>query len=1021
MPHDFAELAQVLFADSADALLLFDVQSGSIQDANPAAQRLIGASRAALAGSKVGALIQCARTGAALDFSDEQRYHDASCGQESLLLVSPAGMRIPIHCSLTPLSASQPLLGLLRLHSLRDPPREEQLDAPGRISEKHYRDLVETSNDLIWSMDLEGRWTFVNRKALLAICGYEPEDLLGKPVRAFLAPERVEGDLRIADRILRGESVYHHETVLLRRDGARVHVRVNAIPWLHSDGATIGITGTATDVTRYKETEAALIASRKRFEAFMNHIPALGFVKDADGRMVYVNQAYTTKFETNEAHFIGKLDHELWPAEVADRLRDADRRVLDEMKPIELHEVVPTPDGVYREWWVAKFPFRDAAGRIFLGGIVLDLTERKQLEDALRRSEQRHRQVWERNLAGNFRIAADGRILDCNDSFARLFGFHSRADALNRSTTEFYFDLRVRDEFLTSLRESQFLANYEIRMRRADGTPIWVLENVSLLEEGGEEILEGSLFDITPRKHIEQALRASENNYRTLINHLNQAIFLKNRDLRYVTVNQVFCAGVRKTEAEILNKTIGELFTENAVTEKARDVETHVLATGRALEIEDVITVHGEPRHVRVHRTPVKDADGAVTGVLGIAWDVTQQREMEAQLRHVDKMNAIGQLAGGLAHDFNNLLTIVLGNLSVVMSQHGDWDSSQDLLHNAEQAGLRAAELTQTLLGLSRRTALAAVPCNLNQNIDEVVRLTRSVLPANIQVEFQADPNLGPVLADPGQINQVLTNLTLNARDAMAAGGVLRFETCHFVPDAEYLAGNVEARPGDYVRLRVQDTGPGVPSEIKQRIFEPFFTTKPPGKGTGLGLAIVFSILKQHQGWVVCESLPDRGTVFDLFLPRCPAAPAVEDKPVARAVHNDLILIVDDEPLIRNLARIILTRAGYETLLAENGAEALDLIRQRPGQIALIVLDAVMPRLSGRETLRELGELAPEIHVLFSSGYSTEQMALREFPQVRAFLPKPYRAEQLTQKVAEILDAARRETNQPVRAKGMAR
>jgi PAS domain S-box-containing protein len=761
-----------------------------------------------------------------------------------------------------------------------------------------------------------------------------------------------------------------------------------------------------------QQAAAALRDSENRFEAFMNAIPMIGFILDSAGRVVHLNQALLDKFTRPADFFLGKTVGELFPPDVAQVLTEHNAQALASTQPIEWLEKVPTPEGTLREWWTARFPFRDAQGNVFLGGFALDLTERRQLENALRRSEERYRELWHRNLAGTVRAAIDGRILDCNDSFARLFGYRSREEMFSRSTRELYFDLGVRAEFLTRLRAQQSLTNYELQMRRADGSAIWVLENVSLLVEDGVEILEGTLIDISDRKHAEEALRASEDKYRTLIDHLAQAIFLKDRDLRYVTVNPVFCAEVGMTEAELRGKTIDDLYPPE-LTERARAIEQAVLAEGRAVETEERLTIAGATRVLRVSRSPVRDQNGAVVGVLGICWDVTEQRGLEAQLRHVQKMDAIGQLAGGIAHDFNNLLTIMLGNVSCVLAQRQDWQASVELLKNAEKAGLRAAELTHTLLGFSHRAALATVPYNLNQAIDEVVRLTRSTLPANIELDVRAQPNLWQVQADPGHLNQVLTNLTLNARDALPDGGKITYETSHFVPDPAYLSSHVEASPGEYVRLRVRDSGHGIPAHVRQRIFEPFFTTKERGKGTGLGLAIVFSIVKQHNGWIVCESEPEQGTTFDIFLPRCQTEPAAPESAAAPpASRREAILLVDDEPMIRQLGTAILSKAGFEVLVAENGTAALDIVRARPQEITLIVLDAVMPRLSGRETLRELARLAPAVGVLFSSGYSTEQMAVNEFPQVRGFLPKPYRAEELIEKVSEILGAARQASEQ---------
>jgi PAS domain S-box-containing protein len=628
-------------------------------------------------------------------------------------------------------------------------------------------------------------------------------------------------------------------------------------------------------------------------------------------------------------------------------------------------------------------------------------------------SETRHRLLWQRNVAGVVRATLDGRVLDCNDSFARTLGYPTRDVMLTHSTKEFYFDLDVRERFLARLRADHVLTNYELCLRRTDGTPVWILENVTLLREGNDEVLEATIIDITERKRVEEALRASEARYRTLINHLDQAIFLKDRDLKYVTVNPVFCADLGLAEEDLRGQTAHVLlparFTPQLI-QKHRAIEEQVLRECRPIQTEDTFLVRGKPRSIRINRTPVKDGADNVVGVLGIAWDVTEQRALEEQVRHVHKMDAIGQLAGGIAHDFNNLLTIMLGNLSFILNQPNDLPTVLDLVRNAEKAGLRAAELTRTLLGFARRTVLTTVPFDLHQAIGEVLQMIRTTIPTAIALETHMQPDLWYVEADPGQINQVLTNLTLNARDAMPDGGAIIYRTSHFVPDADYLATHVEARPGEFVRLRVQDTGVGIPSAHRQHIFEPFFTTKDKSKGTGLGLAIVFGIVKQHNGWIVCESEPGRGSCFDIFLPRCRRSIDSHSAPPQHAPHPatpDTILLVDDEAMIRQLGKTILTRAGYQVLLAENGLQAVDIFRTHRDQIALVILDAIMPRLSGRDTLRELARLHPGVCVLFSSGFSTEQLSALEFPQVRGVLPKPYRAEQLLEKVRDILEQSR--------------
>ncbi|MSQ93790.1 MAG: PAS domain S-box protein [Gemmataceae bacterium] len=690
----------------------------------------------------IGSLFRGKDTTAPLCARTALRQPNTFCDRADYLLRRHDGAWVPIRLSLTLLQSAPRPVSLLQVRDL--PAQPSDVEDRLRASERKYRDLVETSNDLIWSIDIEGRFTYVNRNAAMAIFGLEPAEMIGRHFAEFVAPDFVARDLA-THQTLQDRMLFQYETVVLHKDGSRVHLRLNSAPVTDDHGYFLGNTGTASNITKWKEAESALSEIQQRFEAFMNSIPLVGFMKDADGRMVYVNKEAEDRFALPAEHFLGKLDHDLWPKEVADALRAADLRVMADTERVELREQVPTPDGVLREWWVVKFPFRDAHGRNFLGGIALDLTERVQLEKALHHSEERYRHLCHRNLAGCFRITLDGRILECNDSFARMFGHSSGEEMCRRSTHDLYFNASVvRVEFMARLRENGFLTNYEMQLRRADGAAIWVLVNVNLLEEQGEKIQVGTVFDITQRKEIEEALRVSETNYRTLINHLDQGIFLKDREFRYVTVNPAFCKSVRRTEAELRGKTISDLFLDKAFTEKSRDIEKQVLAGSHSIDSEDIVQLGRRSHTVRINRTPVKDSEGAVVGVLGICWDVTEQRDLEAQLRHVQKMDAIGHLAGGIAHDFNNLLTIMLGNLSYVLAQKSVGASSMEFIRNAEKAGQRAAALTQKLLGFSHRATQPTVPFSLNQAIDEVVSLTRSSLPANIEVEVRTPPVAGP-------------------------------------------------------------------------------------------------------------------------------------------------------------------------------------------------------------------------------------------------------------------------------------
>src|SRR5262249_3793989 len=532
------------------------------------------------------------------------------------------------------------------------------------------------------------------------------------------------------------------------------------------------------------------------------------------------------------------------------------------------------------------------------------------------------------------------------------------------------------------------------------------LESVSLLREpDGETILEGTIVDISERKTAEEALRAGEAKYRSLIENLEQCVFLKDRALRFVAANRHFCEAVGCREAALIGKNDSDFYPP-PLADKYRADDLIVLNEGRRLDLQEQSVQAGQTHTVLVIKTPVKDDRGDIVGVLGIFWDVSEQLAVEAQLRHAQKMEAIGQLAGGVAHDFNNLLTVILGNLSFALSRPDKSDSRYELLRNDEQSGRRAAELTPRLLGFSRRTMLRVEPYDLNRAIEEAVRFLGRTLDPRIQIEARPGKGLWLVKADPSQVNQVLMNLALNARDAMPQGGRITFESANFVPDTDFLHWHLDARPGAYVRLRVTDTGHGMTPEVRQRIYEPFFTTKETGKGTGLGLAMVFGIIKQHRGWIECESSPGRGTCFDIYLPRHaePQAPAVERRADAVPTGHETILLVDDEALVRNLGQKVLESWGYKTLAAEDGLRAIELVRSKAHAIDLVILDGSMPRLSGRDTLAELVKLDPHIRVIFSSGYAMAQHGLQEAQQIVGYLNKPYRMDELAKAVREVLD-----------------
>ncbi|HEY6726256.1 MAG TPA: PAS domain S-box protein [Polyangiaceae bacterium] len=397
--------------------------------------------------------------------------------------------------------------------------------------------------------------------------------------------------------------------------------------------------------------------------------------------------------------------------------------------------------------------------------------------------------------------------------------------------------------------------------------------------------------------------------------------------------------------------------------------------------------------------------DPVTNDVYAVARDITEQRATETQLRHAQKMEAVGQLAGGVAHDFNNLLLAILANAELAMAGVSASSQTAEHLTEIESAGRRAADLTKQLLAFSRGQPFRPVPVDLNQLIQSLMKLVRRLLPENIIIDLIPGHNLASVSADPSQLEQVIVNLCVNARDAMDRGGQLTIETENVLVNARYCEAHSWARPGRYVLLSVTDTGSGMTPEVRERAFEPFFTTKGPQQGTGLGLSTVYGIVRQHGGMVSIYSEPGQGTTFKIYLPAdSRLATDVGSKlQSAPPSGQEVILLAEDDSRVRKAVIQILQRAGYRTMAAADGREAVRLLREQPDAVHLVILDVVMPELGGPETWQLMREVQPGLRAIFTSGYA-DRRYLKRLPPDADVLGKPFRAEELLSRIRKRLD-----------------
>jgi two-component system, cell cycle sensor histidine kinase and response regulator CckA len=658
-----------------------------------------------------------------------------------------------------------------------------------------------------------------------------------------------------------------------------------------------------------------------------------------------------------------------------------------------------------------------------LEGSAIDITERKRAEENLRDSEARLWDLYDNAPNAYFSVGTDGLIRKCNKGAEELLGY-PREMLEGKRVLDLYMDgpegkekaAKVFQKFISGGQ----VTSAELQMQKSDGSPVWISLSVNALRDVDGKVVESrsAVVDITKRKRAEEALRASEEKYRAVFDNAGIGIDLLDRDGRILQVNQSLLDMLGYSEEELHQLTFLDITHPEEREISKRNLEA--LMTG---EIE---SYRLEKRYLRKDRSilwadlttsAIRGPNGEHSGTVAVISDVTdrkkarQEREqLGNQLAQAQKMEAIGTLTGGIAHDFNNLLTIILGYSEMLLLDRDEKDPAYDDLQKIMQSARNGAEMVQRLLVFSRRAETNPVPLDLNRQVRNTEPLLSHTLPKMIRIEMRLDDDLGLVRADPAQMDQIVMNLAINAKEAMPDGGILTLETTNVTLKSEFCARHPGVAPGDYVLLSISDTGQGMGKEIQDRMFDPFFTVKgwDSRKGTGLGLPVVLGIVQHHGGCIECLSEVGKGTTFNIYLPKFTAEPLSDqaDSRDVSALGTETILLVDDEDLVRELGERILTKSGYRVLMARNGREALDIYKQHQPDIALVILDLIMPEMSGKECLRELVKIDPQVRVIVSSGHSDSEDP-HEVPHefVRASVKKPYLMRQLLETVRSALDA----------------
>jgi PAS domain S-box-containing protein len=802
----------------------------------------------------------------------------------------------------------------------------------------------------------------------------------------------------------------------LVRDGQARRLEVRLVPrsgpvrWclLHlgliraADGRPDAAIATLEDISDRRSAEEQMQASAERYRLLVDRANDIFFSIDLEGRFTFVNPMACRLMQFRADELVGKLYLDLIrPDYRSDAEQFYTRQVRQRLSSTYYEFPAVTSDGT--EVWLGQSVqlIFDGDRVVSAQAVARDITARRRTEDRLRESEARYRTLAEAARDQIFIIDRDDRIAYVNRCAAEQF--HVEPDQIVGRERRELFPSEMASRQGQSLQTifDTGRSSYIETLTEFPGRMIWLGTQLAPIKDADGRVTSvlGVSRDITEQKRTEEALRASEERLRAVVSNAPLILWAADRDGRFALCVGQGLKDLGLESDQVVGRPVRETYRHSRIDEylgRALAGETfraQMILDGRAFD---------------VWFSPSRTGQGAMTGVIGVAVDVTEPTRLQEQLLYAEKMEAIGRLAGGVAHDFNNQLTAILGYAEMLAESLDDEDPRRLDVQEIVRAGERAAAFTEQLLAFGRRQPRKLKVVDLNAIIRRLEQLLRRTVRENIEFELVLEAGLDAVRADPTQLEQIITNLALNARDAMSSSGRLTITTANVTVAAHELRDRAPMPPGRYVMLSVADTGRGMDPEIQSHLFEPFFTTKGEGKGTGLGLASVYGIVKQSGGYIWVTSEVDRGTTFRVYLPPvdAPAEPIEPAVMVSKPVGgSETILVVEDDPTVRAMACVVLSGHGYRVLEAASGGEALQLEQVYDGQIDLLLTDVVMPGMNGRELAIQFADRRPSAKVLYTTGYAKDTFR-QELVGGRNLLEKPFVPAGLLHKIRDVLGPA---------------
>ncbi len=910
---------------------------------------------------------------------------------------------------------------------------------------------VDKAVDSIYWIDSTGSIAYVNDSACLST-GYDCDELLSMKIHEIDTEHAAQNWQQYWKDISRKGSD-QFESMHRRKDGTTFPVEVS-VSYLPYDEFEY-VCAFSRDITERRKAEEALKDSEERWQFALEGA--------GDGLWDWDAQTGTVYFSRQWKEMIGYTEGEIgdsiteWDLRLHPEDRDAVHARLNDH--LEGGSSVYTSqyrmlckDGTYK--WIldrGKVVRWTGDGRpLRVIGTHTDITEHKRTEERLRLDESRTETLLKLNQMGNrpleeitgftleesirFTKSAIGYLAFLNDDESVLT-MHSwsrqameqcrtqdRPVSYRLETTGIWGDpVRKRRSIITNdfsapgVPRTSYPEGH-VEVRRHLGVPIFDGERIIAVigvgnkeEEYGEtdinqlQLMAQGMIRLLKEKAAREALSVSESRLRAIIDSARDAIFIKDRNRRYIVANKAMSGLFGIPMEKILGTSDRDLFPDEAA-DHIEEVDNRVLQ-GETIEEEVARPARGVVYVFHTIKVPLRNERGEITGLCGIARDVTERKHLESQLLQSQKMEAVGTLAGGVAHDFNNLLSAIMGYASLLQMK---MDKDNPLYSYASQilaSSEKAANLTQSLLAFSRKQVINLKPVVINETVEKLHRLLERLIPEDVEFRIQKNSERLVVMADPGQLDQVVMNLVTNARDAMPRGGKLTITVDRATVGNEFIAAHGYGKTGEYALIAISDTGIGMDSKVMEKIFEPFFTTKGVGRGTGLGLAIVYGIIKQHNGYIDVTSRPGEGSVFCVYLPLVWLEPADEEESASIIGGTETILIAEDNADLCELSLKVLEDHGYTVLPAKDGAMAVETFRRHRDEIALVILDVVMPRMNGKEACEAIRLIDPSTRVIFTSGYTDDIIQEKGMlNEEYDFLGKPITPATLLRKIREVLD-----------------